>query len=66
MSRLTADKAKIDVRHMYANLRLHSDQQEGAEALMEFSEKRKRLLVLGIALLILMVYFVPLGRHGAA
>ena len=31
---------------------------------MEFSEKRKRLLVLGIALLILMVYFVPLGRHG--
>ncbi len=31
---------------------------------MEFSEKRKRLLVLGIALLILMVHFVPLGRHG--
>ncbi len=31
---------------------------------MQLSQKKNRLLVLGITILILMVYFVPLGRHG--
>ncbi len=31
---------------------------------MEFSQKKKRFIVIGIAILILTVYFVPLGWHG--